>query len=248
MKMNLGNKIDIPVWQASEGISELRAAYRKHGLVMLRNIRSKLEFLNSLSEMGGVYHHPHAEASGLTHVQVVGSSSDHAHAADRNELGLTGMALTPHSDRSSMTLPPEFLAFWIESQSCIGGASTFVDGHRLIEEMSAHEPEAVQVLTRPKSVVFKSEEGLKESSVISLEGDEFLMRFRFDRMVYLSPDVAAVMPKFNALVRQLTMMINLTSGDGYLVNNHRWLHGRTHFAGARSAYRLLMKRPHLSPI
>jgi hypothetical protein len=110
----------------------------------------------------------------------------------------------------------------------------------LFDEVSAQIPAAIEALTRPRSVVFKSENGLIEGSIFFLCGDNFSVRFRFDRMVYLSPDVASVMPRFLEIIKQFTIMKRLGSDEGYLLDNHRWLHGRTHFSGTRSAYRLLL--------
>lgn len=233
---------DLPTWEPGEGIAALVARYERAGIVLLREVTSALQLRELASGLGCVYLHPHAEASGLTHVTCGAAAADRRDAAARNELGLTNTALTPHTDRCAMAVPPELMAFWIEAQSAVGGVSTFVDGHRIVEELSSHDPESIHALTRPTSVVFKSEQGLQEGSILTLGRDRFLLRFRFDHMVYLAPDVAAIMPRFIALVRELTIKLPLATGDGYLLNNHRWLHGRTHFVGTRSAYRLLLSR------
>lgn len=234
---------DLPHWEPAHGAAALADAFAACGLVLLRGITSPAAFRDAATTLGTIYQHPHATASGLTHVHCTVPDRDRATAAAHNELGLTNTALTPHTDRAGMAEPPARMAFWLESQPGIGGVSTFVDGHRLIEELSAHDPAAVAALSRPGSVVFKSEAGLSEGSILTARADRFLLRFRFDHLVYLAPDVAERMPRVIALIHQLTQKRALRAGEGYVLDNHRWLHGRTHFVGARSAYRLLLAVP-----
>jgi len=42
------------------------------------------------------------------------------------------------------------------------------------------------------------------------------------------------------VVRELSLIKRLRAGQGYLIDNLRWLHGRTYVVGTRSAYRLLL--------
>lgn len=227
-------------WEPSQGIEKLSEEINQRGLVLIKNISKSEQFLVLFSSLGKIYHHADSFSNGLTHIKYDGESVSRSNAAEVNKLGLTQGALVPHTDRSGIELPPRLLALWIERQSRIGGASIFADGQQIFEEISAHFPEAIEILSRPKSVVFKSESGLIEGSIFQICGDEFFMRFRFDRMVYLSPDVAEVMPIFLETLRKCLVKIRLNSNEGYLIDNHKWLHGRTHYSGFRSAYRLLI--------
>jgi alpha-ketoglutarate-dependent taurine dioxygenase len=213
--------------------------------VLLRGLRDACHFSETLSTLGNVYRHPHSRSDGLTHLVSESDDFELLQAAETNRLGMTESALTPHTDRSGMDDPPRLLGFWIESQSSVGGASTFVDGHRLIEDLSTHEPDSIRILTRPKSVIFRSEDGLREGEIVELSGEKLRLRFRFDRMVYFAPDVAELIPRLNDLIREQAKLVRLRAGEGYLVDNHRWLHGRTHFSGRRSCYRILLRSEEL---
>ncbi|MFI3046482.1 TauD/TfdA family dioxygenase [Pseudomonas coronafaciens] len=213
----------------------------KSGAVFLEDIKSKNEILNKVSDLGEIVFHHDSMADGLTHIVNYIDSNNIQNAALANHLGLTQRALIPHTDRSAMAAPPSLLIFWVERQSHNGGSSLFVDGHKVFEELSIQNPEATEILTRPNSVVFKSEKGLLESSIFEVDQQKLSMRFRFDKMVYFSTDVSQVMPDLLGVIRKCTITRKLVPGSGYILDNRRWLHGRTHFFGERSAYRLLMK-------
>jgi alpha-ketoglutarate-dependent taurine dioxygenase len=227
-------------WDPAQGLRRLRHLFNDSGLVMLDGIQDSEHFLDSMKGLGNVHHHVDSLPNGLTHVRSATHAVDRSEAADLNRLGLTQDGLVPHTDRSSLPNPPRLLAFWIERQSSVGGSTLFVDGHRLFDDLSAREPAAIDVLMRPRSVVFKSEAGLREGSLFAMNGDRLTVRFRLDRMVYMSPDVAAVVPTLMTLMRASTIKMRLAARQGYLIDNHRWLHGRTHFHGERSAFRLLL--------
>jgi alpha-ketoglutarate-dependent taurine dioxygenase len=238
LQRGLAERIDSAPWSPAQGVASLRKQFEQHGFVLFRGIGSAATFLELFSRLGRIYRHHDSLENGLTHVRSVAMAQ--TDAADANRRGLTQDGLTPHTDRSGIDHPPKLLAFWIERQSAVGGASLFVDGHQLFDEVSAKSPAAIEALTRPKSVVFKSEKGLLESSIFDLREEELRIRFRFDRLVYMSPDVAAVVEDFMGLARDIALKLRLQSDEGYLIDNHRWLHGRTHFTGERSAYRLLL--------
>lgn len=212
-----------------------------NGIVFLENIKCKNEILNKVSDLGEIFFHHDSMADGLTHIVNYVDSDNVQKAALANHLGLTQRALIPHTDRSGMSTPPSLLVFWFERQSQSGGSSLFVDSHRVFEELSIQNPEAAEILTRPNSVVFKSEKGLLESSIFEVEQQKLFVRFRFDKMVYFSTDVSKVMPELLEMIKKCTITRKLVPGSGYILDNRRWLHGRTHFFGERSAYRLLMK-------
>lgn len=224
-------------WEPSQGKQRLRREFDRRGLILLKGIKNSEEFLLQLGSLGRIYHHYDSLPNGLTQIK---HADDIETRENTNHLGFTQEALIPHTDRSGLINPPKLLAFWIEHQSKIGGASLFVDGQQLFDEVSLQDPDAIKALTRPCSVIFKSEKGLIEGSIFHLQEDNFFIRFRFDRLVYLSPDVASVMPRFLEVLKRCTIKKRLASDEGYLIDNHRWLHGRTHFSGARSAYRLLI--------
>ncbi|WP_185019851.1 TauD/TfdA family dioxygenase [Pseudomonas brassicacearum] len=229
-------------WEPSHGASSLLDTFHEHGIVLFKRVKSSNDFLSRFSTLGEIYRHNDYLPSGLTHITYGYENKDKepVNAANTNKLGFTQGALIPHTDRSGLPVPPRLLAFWVEQQSGVGGSSLFSDGHRIFEKLSAYSPNVIEILTRPKSVVFKSETGFFEGSILYVEEGKLSIRFRFDRMVYLSPDVASVIQLFLDTIKSEMITVRLAENEGYLIDNHRWLHGRTHYSGARSAYRLLL--------
>ena len=237
---------DIGSWSVNDSVEILRNEFAVKGLVFLEGFEKPEELLRTLSPLGTVYHHRDSLANGLTHVAT--SEDDAQSAAGAGKLGFTKDGLVPHTDRSGANDPPNMLAFWIERPAAISGASLFVDAFALFEVMSCRFPNELAVLCRPNAAIFKSETGYLESSVFSTEGERLRIRFRFDNMMFLSPDAAKAVDVMLPVIRELSAIKRLHAGQGYLLDNLRWLHGRTHFVGARSAYRLLLSTCMKPPI
>ena len=238
MTASVRNLSEIGSWHVNDKVEVLLAEFSARGLVFLEGIEKAEVLLQTLSPLGTVYYHRDSLANGLTHVST--SASGLECAGDEGRLGFTQDGLTPHTDRSGTEDPPNALAFWIERQAAISGASLFVDGFALFEEMSCRFPAELVALCRPKSAIFKSEKGFIESSVFSTVGESLQVRFRFDQLMFLSPEAAKAVEIMLPVLRQLSLQRRLRAGQGYLIDNMRWLHGRTHFVGDRSAYRLLL--------
>eukprot|EP00873_Tetraselmis_striata_P026110 jgi/Tetstr1/446374/TSEL_033916.t1 len=56
---------------------------------------------------------------------------------------------------------------------------------------------------------------------------------------FLTPPVLAEATALLGLVDAMTVQLHLKRGQGYIVDNHWWLHGRTRFDGPREVIRIL---------
>jgi hypothetical protein len=65
------------------------------------------------------------------------------------------------------------------------------------------------------------------------------VRFRQDELARFSPAVTAVLPQLLEAIRRRTIRFALNVGQGYVVQNGRWLHGRSGFDGLREMHRIL---------
>jgi alpha-ketoglutarate-dependent taurine dioxygenase len=65
------------------------------------------------------------------------------------------------------------------------------------------------------------------------------MRFRHDDLARFSPAVISILPQLLELIHARTRRFTLNPGQGYILQNGRWLHGRTAFVGRRQMYRVL---------
>jgi hypothetical protein len=69
------------------------------------------------------------------------------------------------------------------------------------------------------------------------------IRFRDDRIAVpaSASDDQQVVDALRDLVSAATISVRLGPGDGYIVHNHRYLHGRSSFAGDRRLGRMLAR-------
>jgi hypothetical protein len=69
------------------------------------------------------------------------------------------------------------------------------------------------------------------------------VRYRADGLVKFSPEVTPWLPLLRDVIDRHTISLALEPGHGYVLHNHRWLHGRTAFTGNRVMHRLSLN-PH----
>lgn len=50
-------------------------------------------------------------------------------------------------------------------------------------------------------------------------------------------------PSMRAAIQRHTIVLPVRAGSGYVLNNHRWLHGRRGFDGPRLMYRIIANPP-----
>ncbi|HEY5986037.1 MAG TPA: TauD/TfdA family dioxygenase [Streptosporangiaceae bacterium] len=65
------------------------------------------------------------------------------------------------------------------------------------------------------------------------------LRLRLDDLAWFSADAAAAIPLLRAVIAQHVETFRLQPGEGVLLSNTRWLHGRDRYAGRRVMLRIL---------
>jgi hypothetical protein len=65
------------------------------------------------------------------------------------------------------------------------------------------------------------------------------VRLRLDDLAMFSADTTSVVPLLRAVIAQHQQTIHLDAGQGLLVSNTRWLHGRDSYTGPRTMLRIL---------
>lgn len=74
-----------------------------------------------------------------------------------------------------------------------------------------------------------------------------LFRFRFDDSIQLSASLVVLFPRLFEILYRNAFAVELQQGQGYLLDNHRFLHGRTAFTGSRELLRALVNLPPPQP-
>ena len=181
--------------------------------------------------------HPDSDDRGVTTIAELGPAADQPNAR-----GFSRRELMAHTDRSGAPDPPALMMLTCAIQARVGGASRFIDGLAIRDDLAASCPESLLALSRPRSVLFGGAAGHLGAIFTSVPGPgpaRVAIRLRLDDLVSFSPDAAEWIPQLTASITRHTFTMTLEPGQGVLLDNHRWLHARDSFDGPRRLYRLL---------
>jgi Taurine catabolism dioxygenase TauD, TfdA family len=204
------------------------------GIALVDDIDSDATLLELARPLVTVVPHRDGGPTGITTI------SDRRDLAER--AGMAGFgtdALAAHTDRSSLVNPPGLVLTVCRRAADRGGDSILVDGRAVYGELADSHLEALQCLSTPRSALFGGASGYLGSIFTHRFDGRVRVRLRWDSLARFSPDVSRVLPILRAVVDRHTVQIGLRPGQGYIVDNHRWLHGRREFTGDRTMSRLL---------
>lgn len=220
------------------GCVEEQVAYAlaRNGLVTFDTIQSKEDLLRFCTLLGTIVKHRDADGSGLTHI-VKQESIPFIEGYQ----AFTNSHLTLHTDGSGVPNPATLVVLWCAQPAEEGGMSLFVDGKLLYQILAKEHPQILRVLATPRSAIFAGAETPLYSSVFSKpECGTVCIRFRYDSLGYYTLPVCNILPTFLELLNQYNISFTLRKHQGYIIQNGRWLHGRTAFRGEREMYRVLV--------
>lgn len=217
--------------QDREMATGLVAELAAHGLVLLDDVTSTDHLLRLAHSIATIVPHRDSDASGLTTIADVGGHLRSGFA------GFSACALNPHTDRSGIANPPTLLMMACEQPASSGGECVVIDGKAVYDDLVESHPKAAKALSAPRSVLFGGAAGCL-SSVFSHAGDRFNIRLRLDDLAQFSPETTRWLPVLRAAIDRHAAMFKLHTGQGYILDNHRWLHGRRAFTGQRVMYRV----------
>jgi len=143
-----------------------------------------------------------------------------------------------HTDRSGWESPPDLLITMLKIKSETGGETILVDGQQVIEFIKTHHADLYDLVTHPKYSSFRADDGSFHPRPLYSECSD-LLRFRFDDGIQLSASLIDRFTELRSILFEHAYAISLEPGQSYVVNNHRFLHGRTSFTGSRELLRVL---------
>ena len=206
-----------------------------HGIATISGIVDRHAALALAWSVGMVVPHRDADAAGVTVLAGTEPAPQPGYA------GLSRRQLTPHTDGTALTRPPTLVMLVCAQPAPSGGEALLVDGRAVHAALQEHAPEAAGPLTRPDAARFGSSPG-RLSPVFELAPTgRVVVRFRDDDLAVFSPRTHAALPVLRRLIADHTIVLPLKAGQGYLVQNGWWLHGRTRFDGQRLAWRILVE-------
>ena len=184
----------------------------------------RLTLTHALTSWAVARTHPHADRSAFTAVQPRTS------VAGPGAAGFSHARLAPHTDRALTSRPPSLIALLIEQAAHDGGQSLLVD----------IRPTAIGAGCSASALTLGSADAGRWP-ILEINAEMARARFRDDAMARpqaLDPHGHKILDQIRKLTSTPTVL-SLKAGEGYLLHNHRILHGRTSFAGDRLAARLL---------
>lgn len=205
--------------------NELRSLLLGDGVVFARGATAS-DLIEALGGFGTVFLHPDASASGITEIKPNGD--------ERGGFSRAGLKL--HTDRALLQVPPAFLGLILDEAAESGGEALFLDSAELVARL-------IEIGVSPEDLLsvrlVSAGHGAETLPFLSrVDNVGWQCRYRDDHVGHPSGP-ASVLAQINQALGDLVKAVELEPGESYILNNHRWLHGRREFQGARRASRLL---------
>ncbi|MFE4830862.1 TauD/TfdA family dioxygenase [Streptomyces sp. NPDC056672] len=220
--------------RAAHANDVIAAQLRETGLVTLNGLTTRQEVLAFASRMMAITPHPHGAPDGLTLIQDTGG---HAHRA--GFAGLGSGELRAHTERSGTPRPPRLILLICLRSASIGGETLLADGREVHGHLADENQEAAAAFCRPRTAYFGAGTG-HATQVFTVHADGRLsIRLRQDDLARWSPIVQPYLPVLRSVITANQHRLMLQVGQGYPLDNHRWLQARTRFTGNRQLLRAL---------
>ncbi len=222
--------------------SSLVRALSHIGLVLLDGVPDAESLLDIARSIASVMPHRDSRPDGVTVLADRGAPANCGGFA-----GFGRQELIPHTDRSSIECPPGLLMMACGEPAELGGECVVVDGAAVFADLVENEPEAAEALSAPRSALFGGAAGYL-GSVFTLESNgRVTVRLRLDELARFSPSAARWRAALRSTIDRHLITVVLRAGQGYILDNRRWLHGRRAFTGNRVLYRVTANPlPHLA--
>ncbi|ACU35235.1 TauD/TfdA family dioxygenase [Actinosynnema mirum] len=204
----------------------------RYGLAVVDSIGSAENLLRIARSIATIVPHRDSALNGVTTLVDLGKAES---------IGFEGFscrALEPHTDRSGVSNPPVLLMLACARPGTTGGECTLIDGQAVYADLAETAPGALDALCSPRSVLFGGASGHIGAIFSPARGGLVSVRLRTDDLVQFSPAVERRLPALREAIERHTLELPLEEGQGYFLNNARWLHGRRAFTGHRVVHRV----------
>lgn len=207
---------------------------REVGLVTLDGLTSRNMVLAVANRFMNLVPHRDSESDGLTTIR---DTRRHTHRPGFAGFGNGGLA--PHTERSGTPDPPRLMLLVCGHAALTGGEALLTDGRVVHIGLSLGGREAGPALEQPRTAFFGGGDG-HATQVFTVHSDQRVsVRLRLDGLARWSPFVQPYVPQLRTAAVRHQIALPLMQGQGYLLDNARWLHGRRAFTGSRLCWRAL---------
>lgn len=226
---------------SQSNFGRIRELVDSQGLAFFDGFEDTTQLLALATYLGQIFRHRDSDELGITHVKSA------AMPQASGFYGFTNKGLPFHTDRSTVPDPPNVLILACKQESSVGGETILADGKSILCELTADAPTVEHPLIDKQAVIFDDSKDCFKGNIFTKEGDgSYTLRYRRDDFAYFSSPVIKELAKFDALADKHSFCVKLHAGDGYVINNRWWLHGRKEFSGEREFLRLLVSDRSLS--
>jgi alpha-ketoglutarate-dependent taurine dioxygenase len=216
-----------PGWQP-----RIAAQLRERGLVTFSGIADHAGLAAVARRLMTIRPHRDAGPDGVT--VITGTQAQGSGYA-----AFTDAELIPHTDGSSVPDPPGLLLLTCQQAADQGGRTRVADGARIISTLAEQCPAALRALSAPRASFFGAAGGYLGAVVEPAGPGRTRIRLRLDDLAWFSADAADAVPLLRTVIDDHVQTFQLRAGEGVLLSNTRWLHGRDSFAGRRTMLRVL---------
>ncbi|MFF4450177.1 TauD/TfdA family dioxygenase [Streptomyces sp. NPDC001502] len=221
--------------QQAEGADHVIAVQvGARGVVMVDGLTSRQAVLDFAQRVMRLVPHPDSDLDGLTTIQDIGLASGQPGLA-----GLGSGELRAHTERSSIPRPPRLMFLVCLRPAVSGGQVILIDGRAVQNDLAASAPAAIEAMSL-RGTAFYGDGGGRPSRIFTPHlGGRISIRFRQDELSQFSPLVSCFLPALRHAIAANESAFLLEPGQGYLIDNQRYLHARAAFLGPRLCVRAL---------
>jgi len=220
---------------AAGGVGELAAVLARDGVALFDGVHTEQRLLQLAVRLGWLVPHRDSTSSGLTVITDRGNTRPRA-----GQAGFSRHALAPHSDCSDQPRPPLLVAMTCARPAERGGDCVLVDGRAVHDELATSAPDALADLSARRGAYFGGAAGIVGNVFEPDPRGVVGIRLRRDELARFAPQTQRRLAVLAQVIDRHTITVPTRVGSGYVVNNRRWLHGRTAFTGARRMHRALV--------
>ncbi|MEV6730615.1 TauD/TfdA family dioxygenase [Streptomyces sp. NPDC051364] len=212
----------------------ITAQLQAQGLATVEGLRTRTAVLAFAQAVMRVEAHRDSDSDGLTTIQDIGRRS-----LQPGFGGLGNGELLPHTERSSEPCPPRLMLLVCQRPAARGGEVLLSDGQAVHDYLADHFPAALEAFALPNTAFYGDGGGHPSQVFTQHPGRRAAIRLRQDSLAAFSPLVSGYLPQLREAIGAVQQRLMLEAGQGYLIDNSRWLHARTAFGGDRICLRAL---------
>ena len=207
------------------------AQLRDQGLVTFSGIADRAALVAVARRLMTIRPHRDAGPDGVT---VIADTQTGA----AGYAAFTDAELVPHTDGSSVPDPPGLLLLACQRPADEGGTTRLADGARIVGTLAERYPAALRSLSAPRAAFFGAAGGSSASLPASWTRAGAHPAPAGRPGLVLRPRDCCD-PAAGAVITGHLETVRLRPGEGLLLSNTRWLHGRDRYTGRRIMLRIL---------